>query len=239
MIELASLAGRYKLIYLDPPWDYYGDPDKDQAAGKHFNMMPFDELVKLPVHSLIDPPGVIFMWATGPKLDEAVDLLRMWDFFYRGIGYIWIKTTKDGRIIKGQGVRPSFVKPTTELVIVGSTEPPEESELVIIGSTEAKGRTLPLETESQGQLIFAPRPPRHSEKPPEARERIEELFGDIPRIELFARFQYRGWDAWGLESEGPMPAIQAHSPKLRERLRELEVAQEVMRLVEELPQEER
>ena len=39
----------------------------------------------------------------------------------------------------------------------------------------------------------------HSEKPSEIRERIVELFGDLPRIELFARQKVEGWDAWGNE----------------------------------------
>ena len=36
---------------------------------------------------------------------------------------------------------------------------------------------------------------------PEVRERIVELFGDIPRIELFARESMSGWDCWGNETE--------------------------------------
>ena len=40
---------------------------------------------------------------------------------------------------------------------------------------------------------------RHSEKPEEVRRRIEELFGDVPRIELFARKRFHGWDCWGNE----------------------------------------
>lgn len=31
------------------------------------------------------------------------------------------------------------------------------------------------------------------------RNRIVELTGDVPRIELFARQTYEGWDAWGNE----------------------------------------
>ena len=31
----------------------------------------------------------------------------------------------------------------------------------------------------------------------EVRNRIVELCGDIPRVELFARENHEGWDAWG------------------------------------------
>ena len=39
----------------------------------------------------------------------------------------------------------------------------------------------------------------HSKKPNEAKRRIVELVGDLPRIELFAREKTDGWDVWGNE----------------------------------------
>lgn len=42
----------------------------------------------------------------------------------------------------------------------------------------------------------------HSTKPPEARERIVDLFGDVPRVELFARDMCPGWEQTGLELDG-------------------------------------
>lgn len=39
----------------------------------------------------------------------------------------------------------------------------------------------------------------HSKKPDVVRERIIELAGDLPRIELFARQKHDGWDVWGNE----------------------------------------
>jgi site-specific DNA-methyltransferase (adenine-specific) len=39
----------------------------------------------------------------------------------------------------------------------------------------------------------------HSRKPDEVRTKIEKLYGNIPRIELFARTRIEGWDVWGNE----------------------------------------
>lgn len=39
----------------------------------------------------------------------------------------------------------------------------------------------------------------HSKKPEETRERIVQLMGDVPRVELFARQTADGWDCWGNE----------------------------------------
>jgi N6-adenosine-specific RNA methylase IME4 len=49
---------------------------------------------------------------------------------------------------------------------------------------------------SVDQVIHAP-VREHSRKPDEMYARIERLFGDVPRIELFAREQRSGWSAWG------------------------------------------
>lgn len=46
---------------------------------------------------------------------------------------------------------------------------------------------------------------RHSQKPAEVREKIVELMGDLPRIELFAREAAPGWDVWG--NEAPTPEV--------------------------------
>jgi N6-adenosine-specific RNA methylase IME4 len=43
---------------------------------------------------------------------------------------------------------------------------------------------------------------RHSEKPSEIRERIIELCGDVPRVELFAREDVAGWKCVGNEIDG-------------------------------------
>lgn len=39
----------------------------------------------------------------------------------------------------------------------------------------------------------------HSQKPDITREKIIELCGDLPKIELFARTTEENWDAWGNE----------------------------------------
>lgn len=178
---------QYQVLYADCPWAYYGSPDKDQAAGKHYALMGQEALKALPVRDITAKRAALFMWATGPRLPEAIDVMRAWGFHYRGVAYVWVKTSAQGRIISGQGVRPTFVKPTTELVLVGSTC--------------KTGRPLPLLTEGQGQVFLGPRPGnRHSAKPPGIRDRIVQLLGDVPRIELFARDAAPGWDVWGNEA---------------------------------------
>jgi N6-adenosine-specific RNA methylase IME4 len=59
-----------------------------------------------------------------------------------------------------------------------------------------RGHGLPIVDHGVNQVIFAPRR-SHSEKPDEFYERLERLFGDVRRLELFARRERPGWTVWG------------------------------------------
>jgi N6-adenosine-specific RNA methylase IME4 len=51
---------------------------------------------------------------------------------------------------------------------------------------------------------------RHSEKPVEVYDRIEALYPNAtPRLELFARKRWPGWNAWGNQVEDAVPLLQA------------------------------
>ena len=176
--------GRYDIAYVDPPWFYYGSAVKDAAAGKHYPLMSAEDLARLDVRSLLSDRAALFMWATCPRLDHAIDLLRAWKLHYRGVTYVWVKTNVRGEIIAGQGVAPTFTKPTTELLLAATTHP--------------TGRPFPIHTLRQAQVVLHRRG-RHSEKPAVFRDMLLDLCGDRPRIELFARERAHGWDAWGAE----------------------------------------
>lgn len=176
----------YDVVYADPPWYYYGESDKYGAAGKHYGLMSDADLAAMPVRAKCRNRAVLLMWATCPRLDAAMKLMEQWGFVYRGVAFVWVKTTVSGKVIHGQGVRPTVVKPTTELVLVGSTQ--------------KLGRPLPVFDEGVGQVVLAPRG-AHSQKPVEVRARIESLFGPgVRRLEMFARGStINGWDRFGNE----------------------------------------
>ena len=71
------------------------------------------------------------------------------------------------------------------------------AELCLIGT---KGHPKRI-SKSVSQICDA-RIMEHSRKPEEIRDRIVELCGDLPRIELFARSRADGWDSLGNEIDG-------------------------------------
>jgi N6-adenosine-specific RNA methylase IME4 len=175
---------RYDVILADPPWSYYGQQDKWGAAAKFYATAPDEAIVRLPVPDLLSERGVLFLWATSPRLDVAMACLAEWRLYFRGVAFVWVKARRDGAPIGAQGVRPSIVKPTAEYVLAASRV--------------ARGRPLPLSDEGVPNVILAPKR-AHSQKPEEVRDSIDRLYPDASKLELFARSERPGWDAWGNE----------------------------------------
>lgn len=175
--------GHYKIIYADPPWKYR---DK-QTAGKRgasfkYDCMSVEDIANFQVDGaavswLAPENAACFLWAPGPFMSEALFVMRYWGFTYKNIGFTWAKRTKHGKWHMGMG---HYTRANCEFCLLG-----------------LRG-TLKVQSHSVRSLIEA-EVGEHSAKPPETRDRIVQLFGDLPRIELFARERVEGWDADGLE----------------------------------------
>lgn len=174
--------GPFDVILMDPPWDYYGSTDKWGAAGKFYPLMTDAEVHAIPVADSLSRNGIAFCWATSSTLERAIGCLKAWGLHYRGVAFVWVKTSKAGVPFGARGVRPSITKPLTEFVLCGSRV--------------AKGRPLKLHDESVTQTVFAPLG-AHSEKPPNVHAAIERMYPDAPKLEMFARAGRPGWAAWG------------------------------------------
>jgi N6-adenosine-specific RNA methylase IME4 len=182
--DIVFPSGQWDVIVADPPWSYTGQQDKWGAASKFYPTQTDDWIHKLPVSDILSNKGVCFVWATSPRLDAAIRTIQQWGLHYRGVAFVWVKTKKDGTPIGAQGVRPSIVKPLCEFVLAGS---PVKT-----------GRPMALASEAVQQTVFAPKR-SHSKKPDEVQDRIEQLYPNATKLELFARRERSGWDVWGNE----------------------------------------
>jgi N6-adenosine-specific RNA methylase IME4 len=142
--------------------------------------MSIDDIKNLPVKELADKKSVLFMWVTMPKLNECFDVIKEWGFEYKTVGFTWVKLNKN--------------KPTPFMGMGRWTR--ANAELCLIAK---KGK--PSRISASVRSIIETPIERHSKKPNEVRDRIVELMGNLPRVELFAREKADGWDSWGNEIE--------------------------------------
>ena len=142
--------------------------------------MSIDELCALPVESLAAKDCLLFLWATFPMLPEALRLIKAWGFSFKTVAFVWLKQNrKSPTWFYGLGC---WTRGNVEICLLAKRGNPKRH------------------SASVHQFIISPIG-QHSKKPDVTRDKIVELAGDLPRVELFARQKIPGWDVWGNEVE--------------------------------------
>lgn len=140
--------------------------------------MKTEEIVNLPIANLVNPEGChIYLWVTNNHLQDGLECLKAWGFEY-------ITTVTWFKDKQGLG---QYYRGITEHCLFGATK----NRLPYRISTEGK--------RCQGVTGFYEPKTIHSRKPEAMRKMIETVSYE-PRIELFAREEFPGWDRWGNEA---------------------------------------
>ncbi len=174
----------YQLIYADPPWHFRVRSEKGEgrSAKNHYPVMSLDDINALPISKIAAKNSVLLIWAIDPMLDVAFEVIKAWDFKFKTVGFYWVKENiKSPGFFTGLGY---YTRANPEQCLLAT-----------------RGAGLKRKDRSVQRLLVAPRG-RHSEKPLEAYRRIERLFGNVSRVELFARCRQAGWDVFGNQVEG-------------------------------------
>lgn len=162
-------------ILADPPWPIKWQRNAGiRTRELDYPTMPISEMCLMPVKELAHKDGcTLFLWVTNAFLPEGMGLVKAWGFTYEML-YTWCKNN-------GMGGHPRCA---TEHMIIA-----------VRGTPKRGDRHDPM-TLNWGIFPIG----RHSEKPGEVRRMIEGIT-DGPRLELFARQKYPGWQSWGNEVE--------------------------------------
>jgi N6-adenosine-specific RNA methylase IME4 len=165
--------GAYRLLYADPPWRYEHIETESRAIENQYPTMSHDELCALRVPAAED--AVLFLWATSPKLAEAIQVLEAWGFTYRTCA-VWDKE------LLGMGY---YFRQQHELLLVA-----------------ARGSLPVPDPSTRPASVFRSKRGKHSAKPLLVYELLESMyptFTEEDRIELFNRIDRPGWTGWGNE----------------------------------------
>lgn len=181
-VDIFNTNKKYNIIYADPPW-HFSSKQLQKENGKRFNSLenvyPTEKTKDMAlwnINRICDKDCAIFMWTTDAHIKEAIQLMEAWGFKYVTIMFVWSKQSKKSK----------------ELYTLGAWNL-KNCEICLFGT---KGKMLKYKKSNNiKQLVKAERT-YHSKKPDIIYKLIENLFGDLPRIELFARQYVEGWDCW-------------------------------------------
>ena len=180
-IDIYNTNKKYNIIYADPPWNFktYSEKGKQKKSAEcHYRCMNIDNIYDLPINQIAADNCILFLWVTFPLLKEGLETIEKWGFTYKTIGFNWIKQNKKSdSLFWGLGY---WTRANSEICLLAT-----------------KGKPKRISKSVHSVIISKIR--EHSRKPDEVRDKIVELCGDIPRIELFARQSVDGWDCWGNE----------------------------------------
>ena len=161
---------KYQIIYADPPWKYDFSKTKNREIENHYETMSIEDIENMVVPA--DENCILYLWATAPKLLQALDVLQSWGFIYKtqsiwdkqkiGMGYWW----------RGQH----------EILLVG-----------------VKGKMSPPPQKHRESSVYNEPRSKHSKKPNYYKDFLSKAFPELSKIELFAREKTEGWDSWGNE----------------------------------------
>jgi N6-adenosine-specific RNA methylase IME4 len=179
-------TGKYQIIYADPPWSYndklskvsFGD-FRFKGAGNVYDTQSKGWIKNLPVKEISNRDCALFIWGTNPLLPEAIEVISSWGFKFKTVAFVWVKRSINQTPLYNLG---RWTMGGAEMCLLATKGHPKRI------------------CKNIKQIDYSMRC-EHSGKPPAIRNKIVELMGDIPRIELFARQKTEGWEVWGNETE--------------------------------------
>jgi len=163
------IKGKFDVIYADPPWDYDFSATDSRRIDFHYPSMKLENIENLKLPD--SKNAVLFLWATAPKLQEALKVIIAWGYEYKTHA-IWDKE------ITGMGY---WFRGQHELLLVST-----------------KGKGVPPEATNRFSSIIREKRGKHSRKPERAYEILETMFPEQKKIELFATKRRPGWIFWGI-----------------------------------------
>lgn len=163
---------RCSVILCDPPWRYDYSPTDSREIENQYPTMPLEDICGMAgdVQKRATPNAILFLWATSPKLREALAVLEAWGFTYRTAA-VWDK--------EKIGMGYYFRQQHEFLLVATRGEFPS-----------------PLEEHRPASIFRSPRA-KHSEKPECVYIMIETAYPQVKRLEMFQCKTRKGWYGWG------------------------------------------
>src|SRR6185437_12443741 len=92
-------------------------PRNRALPSNHYATMSTEQIAAMPVKALADKDCTLFLWATTPKLPDALAVMAAWGFTYVTTGFVWVKLGADGKVRRP--ALGAYTKQNAELCLIG------------------------------------------------------------------------------------------------------------------------
>lgn len=181
-VRSSDLFGPFGVIYADPPWTYQ-QKGVQGAAAKQYPLMTDDELCAMQIPAAKD--CVLYMWTTSPLLESGLRVMQAWGFRYKSQA-VWDK--------KRTGIGFWWL---------------EQHEILMVG---VRGNVKPPPPSLRKSSVILCGRGRHSAKPEQVRQWIEQWYPDVPKLEMFSRIKRPGWEVFGNQIEHDLLSGATYGP---------------------------
>ncbi len=190
-----DIQSKYQLLYFNNPlpYDKFSNT-KIELGNKDRRITPYrpmtiEELKALQINKISEKDSVLLLWTTGPHTHNSLEIMKEWGFKYITYQFSWLKRNKNIHSFhRGMG---SYTQSNAEICLLGK-----------------KGKGLKVLRHDISQVYDGP-VGEHSEKPHVFRQRLEQLYGDVSRLEGFARIKPVNWDVIGNDIKLLNPPLEA------------------------------
>ncbi len=196
-----SSDNRFPVVYADFPWSYRnkktggagmtkaGKPGMVSGSAQKYDVMSLDTIKEFPIHDILAPDGILFLWVPVPQKFDVVHVVEGWTQLEYKTTIFWRKLSKG----MGYWARGCV----------------EELWLLVKGDVKAlrwQGQNILEEKDFEDSWPVGwikSKIGRHSQKPEKMIALIEEMTEPFPalnkKVELFATKKREGWVSVGWE----------------------------------------
>lgn len=173
----------FDIIVIDPPWKFSSNSQKKPGrnAMRHYPCMTDDEIRALPVGNWAAKDCLLFMWTTAPMLRRSIEIPEAWGFKYVS-EMQWVKDRIGTGFLVRNRHEPILIYKRGKFPC---PKPAPFSDSVISGQQR-----------------------EHSRKPDALQDRIDQVWPEEKKLEVFSRQDRDGWHSWGNE----VGKFQNHNP---------------------------
>ena len=193
-IEIPEMpVDKYSLILMNTPWDFIQgiqyDADFDETINGKMNRSywyqdTFTNQAKkihairdIKVKEITEDNSLLFIWTTGPRFLETVQLAVSWGFEFENVAFVWDTMIYN----RSNHSKVNYTMTQTQFCLVCR-----------------KGQGLEPKTNDFKQLILTNETPLHNNHPSEVLYYLNKMFPKAKKIEMFGEQRFGGWDLWNI-----------------------------------------